>query len=222
MQPFTSPPHWAPLAAPLVVLAPPTAPRSGGAVLSPPSSSISYDFDVFTSVAPAPGATTAPSVDGLTTHRGGCHCGAVRFECDAPSDLVAYDCNCSDCRMRRNLHFVVPADKLRLLAPEGAIPLDGPSGVDALAEYRWNSGVSRHLFCSRCGVCPFYRPRSNPNGWGVTFQCIDPGTVSSVEVRRFDGQHWEDFINGAGSSIRDFSSGALRGCRALLTSGAQF
>ena len=94
------------------------------------------------------------------------------------------------------------------------------------AEYRWGSGTARHLFCSRCarrslllrsipqqrspvcarcGITPFYRARSNPSGWAVTFQCLDAGTVASAEVRCFDGLHWEDCIGGAGAAIRAFS-----------------
>mmetsp|Transcript_30700 Transcript_30700/g.75519 ORF Transcript_30700/g.75519 Transcript_30700/m.75519 type:complete len:110 (-) Transcript_30700:307-636(-) len=103
--------------------------------------------------------------------------------------------------MRRNVHFVVPADKLRFIEDEGG----GTGGAAALAEYRWGSGIARHLFCSKCGIAPFYRPRSNPNGWAITLQCLDPGTVAGVEVRLFDGQHWEEFIAGEGSSIRSFS-----------------
>eukprot|EP00241_Pyramimonas_parkeae_P024126 CAMPEP_0114307684 /NCGR_PEP_ID=MMETSP0059-20121206/17603_1 /TAXON_ID=36894 /ORGANISM="Pyramimonas parkeae, Strain CCMP726" /LENGTH=67 /DNA_ID=CAMNT_0001431169 /DNA_START=1089 /DNA_END=1292 /DNA_ORIENTATION=- len=58
--------------------------------------------------------------------------------------------------------------------------------------------TAKHLFCSNCGVCSHYIPRSNPNGYGVTVHCLDPGTVSEVQVKKFDGEHWEDFIEGSG------------------------
>ena len=45
-------------------------------------------------------------------HRGGCHCGAVRFQVRAPRELVAWDCNCSICMMKRNTHFFVPQQDL--------------------------------------------------------------------------------------------------------------
>lgn len=32
--------------------------------------------------------------DRLVMHKGGCHCGAVRFEFAAEANLVAWDCNC--------------------------------------------------------------------------------------------------------------------------------
>ena len=195
--------HWCPNGEPCAEDAPGRASAllAGGDIAKPSSSQRAWEWDVCTSVtrlgtaADAEGvATSTATAAAATTHQGGCHCGDVRFEVDAPSRLVVWDCNCSDCRMRRNVHFVVPADKLRVVS-EG--------GVGALAEYRFGTGIARHLFCARCGITPFYRPRSNPDGWAVTFQCLDPGTVEGVEVRRFDGQHWEAFI--ADSGINAFS-----------------
>ena len=83
--------------------------------------------------------------DALTTLSGGCHCGAVRFEVDAPAPLHVLDCNCSMCAMTGFLHLIVPRERFRLLR-----------GEDALAEYRFNTGTARHLFCSRCGIKSFY------------------------------------------------------------------
>ena len=54
-----------------------------------------------------------------------------------------------------------------------------------------------------CGVVPFYIPRSNPDGYAVTVHCIDMATVSKLEVRKFDGQNWEGFIDNSG--IKEFS-----------------
>ena len=44
----------------------------------------------------------------LVTHRGGCHCGAVAFEVEAPRRVTASECNCSICRMSGYLHLIVP------------------------------------------------------------------------------------------------------------------
>lgn len=44
-----------------------------------------------------------------------------RFEFVAPSDLVAWDCNCSICSMRRNTHVVVPENHFRLLCGEAML-----------------------------------------------------------------------------------------------------
>ena len=120
---------------------------------------------------------SAPS---LVTHRGGCHCGAVAFEVDAPARLVVQDCNCSICAMTGFRHLIVPAGRFRLLR-----------GADALTEYKFNTGTARHLFCRHCGIKSFYVPRSNPDGFSVNARCLDPATIEHVAVEAFDGQHWE-------------------------------
>ena len=102
-------PHWA--STPLVEdeLPPSCAPCAGGGVVKVATAEMRWDFEVPTSVEwlkPAPEA--AADANRLVLHRGGCHCGLVRFECDAPAHVVAWDCNCSYCRMCRNIHFVVP------------------------------------------------------------------------------------------------------------------
>jgi hypothetical protein len=113
--------------------------------------------------------------DMYVTHSGGCHCGAVAFEVEAPAKIVASDCNCSICRMSGYLHLIVPRSRFHLL-----------QGADALTEYKFNTGTARHLFCGRCGVKSFYVPRSNPDGYSVNVRCLDPATVEHVEVQLFD------------------------------------
>jgi hypothetical protein len=75
------------------------------------------------------------------TYRGNCHCQRVQFECDAPSHLVAWDCNCSICVMKKNTHFVVPVQDFRLI-----------TGEDVLTTYSFNTHVAKHRFCNVCGV----------------------------------------------------------------------
>jgi len=109
------------------------------------------------------------------THRGGCHCGRVRFEVDAPARPPVQECNCSICRMTGFVHLIVPAARFRLL-----------EGEDALTEYRFNTGTARHLFCKQCGVKSFYVPRSHPHGYSVNLRCIDEGTLQGFELSLFD------------------------------------
>jgi hypothetical protein len=111
----------------------------------------------------------------MVTHQGGCHCGAVRFEVDAPARIIASDCNCSICRMTGFLHLIVPRSRFRLL-----------QGAEQLTEYTFNTGTARHLFCGRCGIKSFYVPRSNPDGYSVNVRCLDQQTVVQVEVQLFD------------------------------------
>jgi hypothetical protein len=113
--------------------------------------------------------------EALVTHRGGCHCGAVAFEVDAPAHLVVSECNCSICRMSAFLHLIVPRARFRLLR-----------GADALSEYRFNTGAAQHLFCSRCGVKSFYVPRSNPDGYSINLRCLDRATVAGMTIEPFD------------------------------------
>ena len=117
----------------------------------------------------------------LVTHRGGCHCGAVRFEVDAPAAIEAVECNCSICGMTGYQHLIVPARAFRLAA-----------GREALACYTFNTGVAKHYFCSRCGIKSFYVPRSHPDGYSVNVRCLEPGTIASVALSAYDGRHWEE------------------------------
>ena len=111
----------------------------------------------------------------LVTHSGGCHCGRVRFEVDAPAQVEALDCNCSICRKTGFVHLIVPATQFRLVA-----------GADALVEYTFGTRIAKHRFCRVCGVGSFYVPRSNPDGIDVNVNCIDEGTIESVQVTPFD------------------------------------
>jgi hypothetical protein len=113
-------------------------------------------------------------------HTGGCHCGSVRFEVFAPQILEVAECNCSICAKSGYLHLIVGPGSFRLL-----------SGDEQLTTYQFNTGLARHRFCSRCGIKSFYIPRSHPDGYSVNARCLDPGTVSAMHVRAFDGQNWE-------------------------------
>ena len=75
----------------------------------------------------------------MITHQGGCHCGRVRFEVDAPAELSIDECNCSMCSRFGYQHLIVPANRFRLT-----------KGQDALTTYTFNTGhreapVLRHL-----------------------------------------------------------------------------
>jgi len=116
----------------------------------------------------------------MKTHRGGCHCGRVRFEVDAPAVIEARTCNCSICSMTGYLHLIVPASRFRLT-----------QGADAIETYTFNTETARHYFCRTCGIKSFYVPRSNPTGFSINVRCLDPGTIEAVRVSHFDGRNWE-------------------------------
>lgn len=114
------------------------------------------------------------------TYSGGCHCGAVRFEIDAPTEVVVQACNCSICSMTGFLHLIVPSSRFRLI-----------KGADQLTAYTFNTGVAQHLFCRSCGVKSFYVPRSNPDGFSVNLRCLDPNSRPRSVMETFDGENWE-------------------------------
>jgi len=129
----------------------------------------------------------------MITHRGGCHCGRVRFEVRAPAAIEVSDCDCSICSRSGYLHLIVPKSRFRLLA-----------GGDALTSYRFNTGTAQHLFCSVCGIKSFYVPRSHPEGFSVNARCLDEGTVTAMTVRKTDGRNWEkQYPAGRGAPLGD-------------------
>ena len=112
--------------------------------------------------------------------KGQCHCGNICFSVQVDKALLVHECNCSICRMTGFLHLIVPAANFTLIRDTG------------LSEYRFNTGVARHTFCSKCGVKPFYVPRSNPDGFSVNLRCLDLPVGVKVRKEAFDGQNWED------------------------------
>jgi hypothetical protein len=116
----------------------------------------------------------------MVKHRGGCHCGRVRFEVTAPAKLAVSECNCSICSKSGYLHLTVPKSRFQLIA-----------GDEFLTTYQFNTGTARHLFCSVCGIKSFYVPRSHPDGYSVNVRCLDEGTVEELAVTFTNGKEWE-------------------------------
>jgi hypothetical protein len=78
------------------------------------------------------------------------------------------------------LHLIVEKAGFRLL-----------QGEQSLTTYRFNTGAAAHGFCKVCGIKSFYVPRSHPDGISVNARCLDPGTVTGMDVKPFDGANWE-------------------------------
>ena len=72
-------------------------------------------------------------------------------------------------------------------------PLDGlqiVEGEDLLTCYRFNTGVAKHYFCSRCGSYTFHQRRSDPNTYGVNVACLGLNPYHDFpDVPVFDGIH---------------------------------
>lgn len=113
-------------------------------------------------------------------YKGSCHCGAVRFEVEAPEEVEVERCNCSICRMSGYLHLILPQENFKRLTDESM-----------LACYTFNSGVAKHMFCKNCGIKAYYIPRSNPDGVDVNVNCLSP-EPKRITIVEFDGQNWEE------------------------------
>ena len=115
-----------------------------------------------------------------STHQGGCHCGAVKFEVNALTQVTAQRCNCSICLMTGFVHLIVPAANFKLLC-----------GKQDLVSYQFNTKTAEHLFCRHCGVKSFYVPRSNPDGYSINVNCLDQSSFDEIRIEDFDGANWE-------------------------------
>jgi hypothetical protein len=110
---------------------------------------------------------------------GGCHCGRVKFEIEIPGKITVHRCTCSICQKSGYLHLIVPSDRFKLLC-----------GEEDLRDYRFHTGVARHLFCGFCGIKSFYVPRSHPGSFSVNLNCLDLPDELDVTIEAFDGRNW--------------------------------
>jgi hypothetical protein len=116
-------------------------------------------------------------------YRGGCHCGAIRFETRI-NNYQAIECNCSICHKKGFLHLIVSPENFKLL-----------KGKDFLTTYTFNTHTAKHTFCRVCGIHSFYIPRSDPNSIDVNLLCLDEDIIDRFEIKSFDGQNWEKNIH---------------------------
>lgn len=83
---------------------------------------------------------------------GGCLCGAVRYETEAPLRDVVF-CHCAQCRRQTGLYYAATA------APWESLHL---TGADAI---RWfaASDAAKRGFCGTCGSALFWKPVGKPH-----------------------------------------------------------
>jgi len=113
------------------------------------------------------------------TYTGGCHCGKVRFEVTLDLAEPAITCNCSMCGRSGTMLRFVPAASFKLL-----------SGADVLTDYRFNSKVINHLFCSVCGIKAFASGTSKDGSEtrAINVRCLDEVDLQDIATRHVDGK----------------------------------
>ena len=116
----------------------------------------------------------------MPSHRGGCHCGRVRFEVEGELEGLEV-CNCSYCARAGYLHWYVAPERFHLRG-----------GSDDLRSYQFGTFSSRNHFCGVCGISPFRRPRSDPDRVDVNVRCLEGVDADALPFRRFDGRNWEE------------------------------
>ena len=144
-----------------------------------------------------------------------CHCKRVsgKFVLSwNKNEIEAWECNCSDCGMRGNVHIIVPKNEFQITTQMSSNDRinnntnntiqnanNNESFEEATTLYEWGTKVAKRRFCKTCGILAWYIPRSNPDGIAITLNCIhwgeDEGVGSSkpnVKINKFDGIHWEE------------------------------
>lgn len=103
------------------------------------------------------------------SHKGSCHCGAIRFEAAIDLSAETSKCNCSSCTKTRFWKTLVPVADFRLL-----------QGEDSLTDYQFGRRAIHHLFCKTCGVKAFGRvemPELGGTFYAISVPCLDDATA---------------------------------------------
>ena len=115
---------------------------------------------------------------------GGCLCGAVRYEIDAPIEEVGY-CHCTRCQRRSGT-----AASLSARAAPGSFRI--ARGEEHLKAYVPDDGFEK-VFCSACGSGLFSRNPDPPHQIGVRMGSFDadPGVRPSYRQYVAYAASWE-------------------------------
>jgi hypothetical protein len=112
------------------------------------------------------------------TYKASCQCGAVRYEADADIQQVIV-CNCSRCQRLGLMLAFVPPEDFRLLSGEGAT-----------SQYKFNTHVIEHRFCSTCGVQSYAKgrvPKTGAEMVALNVRCFEGVDPDSFPVKKVNG-----------------------------------
>jgi hypothetical protein len=111
----------------------------------------------------------------MKAYRGSCHCEAVKFTVKSDVNSSAR-CDCSICRRRGSTMIV--CDQYDLVVH---------AGQEMLTEYRFNTEVAAHYFCSRCGIYTFHKMRKIPDKYAINAGCIENIDLSALKPAFIEG-----------------------------------
>ena len=118
----------------------------------------------------------------MTTYRGKCHCGAVRFAFRTEEPITTgIRCNCSIC-IRRG------AAMSTTYFPREAF--EQLEGLDKLTVYIWGDRMVNHYFCATCGIHPFHDVIGKEGRYRVNLGCIDDLDVQGLSITMIDGRSY--------------------------------
>jgi len=110
-------------------------------------------------------------------YQGSCHCGGIAFTVRGQIGQVI-DCNCSLCRRRGGLLWLVGASDFSLRTPR-----------ERMSTYLFNKRHIQHHFCPTCGIAPFSEGQG-PDGsqtYAVNVRCLDGVDLGALQVMAYDG-----------------------------------
>ncbi len=107
---------------------------------------------------------------------GGCMCGGVRFEIDAPPVSAGW-CHCTRCQRRTGT-----AASVQALTVPGSLRV--VKGEALLREYRPNGGWPK-VFCGECGSSLWSRSPDEPARLSVRFGAFDDDPGVRPSYRQF-------------------------------------
>jgi len=111
--------------------------------------------------------------------RGGCRCGAVRYECRA-EPVGAVSCSCEDCKI-----FYGGVMAAAVILPRAAVTI---SGDPVYFEVVGGSGKSvARGFCANCGTQLFGKPDIAPQLMSVTAGSLDHHQDFKPQMHVYNG-----------------------------------
>ncbi|HUW75286.1 MAG TPA: GFA family protein [Gallionella sp.] len=114
----------------------------------------------------------------IQNFKGSCHCGAIHFSFESEPITKGIRCNCSFCARRGAKVSLVPGEKFKIDAQEGALNF-----------YQFGKKQAKHYFCKNCGIHTFSETSRRPGQYIVNLGCVDGVDTFALETTVFDGKH---------------------------------